>query len=269
MPSFARDGLQFNYRLVGDGLPFVFQHGLGGDVEQPFALFAPPPGVRLLSFDCRGHGETRPLGEEDKLTFDAFADDLIALLDHLDIPAAIVGGISMGAGVALNMALRYPDRVRGLVLVRPAWLDGPMPRRTRETFAAIAALIRQHGTGRGRDAFLRSAIYRDAWRESPATVASLLGQFDRPRAEETVAILERLPAAAPLHDLASLASLTLPALALANRQDPVHPIEYGERLAAAIPGARCEEITSKAVSAERHAADVRLCVAGFLSPMTH
>lgn len=269
MPSFARDGLHFNYRLVGDGLPFVFQHGLGGDVGQPFALFAPPPGVRLLAFDCRGHGETRPLGEEDRLTFDAFADDLIALLDGLGIPAAVVGGISMGAGVALNAALRYPDRVRGLVLVRPAWLDGPMPARTRETYATIAALIRQHGARRGRDLFLGSAVYQDVLRESPATAASLLGQFDRPRAEETVAILERLPAAAPLRGLTSLASLTMPTLVLANRQDPVHPIEYGQQLAAAIPNARFEEITSKTVSAERHTADARLFVAGFLLPMTH
>jgi len=91
-----------------------------------------------------------------------------------------------------------------------------------------------------------------------------LGQFDRPRAEETVAILERLPADAPLCDMASLTSLTVPALVLANRRDPVHPLEYGQQLAAAIPNARCEEITSKTVSAERHAADVQGAVADFL-----
>ncbi len=269
MAYLDRDGLRFNYRSAGDGLPFVFQHGLGSDVAQPFALFAPPSGVRLLSFDCRGHGETRPLGEADKLTFDAFADDLIALLNGLGVPAAVVGGISMGAGVALNAAVRYPDRVRALVLVRPAWLDGPMAARTRETYATIAALIRQHGARRGHDLFLESAVYRAALDESPAAAASLLGQFDRPRAEEAVAVLERLPADAPLRDLTSLALLTVPTLVLVNRQDPVHPLEYGQQLAAAIPDVRSEEITSKTVSAERHIADVRLFVAGFLLPMTH
>src|SRR5207244_2936176 len=114
--SFYRDGLNFHYREAGDGLPFVFQHGLGGDVSQPFGLFRPPPGFRLLAFDCRGHGETRPLGDPEKVGIAPIADDLLALLDHLRIGRAVIGGISMGAAVALNFTLRYPQRVAGLVL---------------------------------------------------------------------------------------------------------------------------------------------------------
>ena len=63
-----------------------------------------PGRPRLLTLDCRGHGATEPLGEEARLNFSAFADDVVALLDHLGIEQAIVGGISMGAGVALNLA---------------------------------------------------------------------------------------------------------------------------------------------------------------------
>ena len=126
-PSFARDGLRFHFRDEGHGLPFVFQHGLGGDVNQPFGLYRPPAGVRLIAFDVRGHGETRPLGDIDKLTIATLADDLIGLIDHLGIEQAVVGGISLGAAVAVNVAIRYPGRVLGLVLVRPAWIDRPLP----------------------------------------------------------------------------------------------------------------------------------------------
>ena len=42
MPFFARDSLQFHYRDEGRGIPFVFQHGLGADLTQPFSLFRPP-----------------------------------------------------------------------------------------------------------------------------------------------------------------------------------------------------------------------------------
>ena len=52
MPFFTHDGLNFHYLDKGRGTPFVFQHGLGGDVSQPFGIFAPPPGFRLLGFDC-------------------------------------------------------------------------------------------------------------------------------------------------------------------------------------------------------------------------
>src|SRR5437773_1155586 len=123
MPFFALDGLSFHYREAGEGTPFVFQHGLGGDVNQPFGLFSPPPGLRLLAFDCRAHGETRPLGDPVKLSLASFAEDLLIFLDHLGIERAVVGGISMGAAVALNFVLRFPGRSLGLVLSRPAWLD--------------------------------------------------------------------------------------------------------------------------------------------------
>jgi pimeloyl-ACP methyl ester carboxylesterase len=96
MPFFRRDDLEFHYRQQGEGLPFVFQHGLGGDANQPFGLFTPPAGFRLLTLDCRGHGEKRPLGDLDKLSYASFADDVCALLDQLQLPQVILGGISMG-----------------------------------------------------------------------------------------------------------------------------------------------------------------------------
>ncbi len=134
------DGLHFQYRDEGYGLPFVFQHGLGGDQSQPRAVYNPAPGVRLIGFDFRGHGETRPLGDVVKLTIDSLADDLVALLDHLAIERAIIGGISLGSAVAANTALRYPLRVLGLVLSRPAWIDRPLPANV-QLYSTIASLL--------------------------------------------------------------------------------------------------------------------------------
>src|SRR5687768_12609200 len=110
---FERDGIRFHFRSTGEGVPFVYQHGLGADVDQPFNLFTPPEGVRLLGFDCRMHGATAPPGDANDISLATFADDMLALLDFLEIEQAIVGGISMGAAVALNFALRFPARTRG------------------------------------------------------------------------------------------------------------------------------------------------------------
>ena len=125
MPSFDHDGIRFQYRDEGQGLPFVFQHGLGGDLNQPFGVYRPAPGVRLLGFDFRAHGQTRPLGDPDKLRIATLADDCIRFIEHLGIDRAVIGGISLGSAVAVKIALHYPDRVLGLVLSRPAWIGGP------------------------------------------------------------------------------------------------------------------------------------------------
>ncbi len=263
MPTFAYDGLAYHYEDTGEGLPFVFQHGLGGDVGQPGDLFRPPAGVRLLALDCRAHGETCPLGDPAKIGITHFADDLRAFLDHLRIDRAVVGGISMGAAVALNFVLRFPERVRGLVLSRPAWLDGPMPDNARR-YGAIARLIRQHGARRGQELFRESEDYRDAFNQSPDAAASLLGQFENPRAEETVVKLERIPNDAPVRDLATLGAINVPTLVLANRQDPIHPFEYGTELARRIAGAEFRELTPKSVSREGHARDVQRALEDFL-----
>src|SRR5665213_18121 len=126
MPAFQHHGLTFNYRETGKGNPFLFQHGLGGDVNQPFGLFKPPDGFRLISLDCRAHGMT-PAGDPNQLDIPTLTDDCAALLDCLSIRRAVIGGISMGAAIAINFAMRFPTRVLALVLSRPAWLDAPPP----------------------------------------------------------------------------------------------------------------------------------------------
>src|SRR5437899_1718152 len=94
MPFLEQPNLKLYFEEQGSGIPFFFQHGLGGDISQPFSLFHPPPGIRLIAFDCRGHGRSS-VGPLDQLLLSTFADDLLALMNYLEIPSAIVGGISM------------------------------------------------------------------------------------------------------------------------------------------------------------------------------
>jgi pimeloyl-ACP methyl ester carboxylesterase len=263
MRLFQDDALQFRLQEEGQGLPFVFQHGLGGDLNQPFGLYRPAAGVRLIGFDMRGHGETRPLGEVDKLTIAKLADDLIGLLDHLEIKQAVVGGISLGAAIAVNVALRYPDRVVGLVLVRPAWIDRPLPENI-HLYSTIARLIRETGPERGLEQFRTSPEYLAMERESPDCARSLVGQFEHPRAAECVARLERLAADTPCVDRAGYGKLNIPTLILGNRQDPIHPWPLAQSLSELIPGAELCEVTPKSVSLDRHAADVQQAIDDFL-----
>ena len=319
MPFFKHDGLDFHYRERDDGKPFIFQHGLGGNVDQPFGLIRPqlgshhlPPPLsdedekksrkafeellraaiaekklpamdedqirsaydelpsreyqhyRLLAFDCRGHGETRPLGDPEKIGFQTFVDDLLAFMDFLQLRQAIIGGISMGAALALAFTLRYPERVERLVLSRPAWLAGPMIDNAR-IYAEIARLIREKGPVEGQAIFRQSEMYQAVLQESPDAAESLLGQFSVPRTAETAVKLERIPQDTPLDDLVDLREIKVPTLVLANRQDPIHPFAYGETLARLIRGARFLELTPKSVSKERQAEDVNSAITEFLT----
>ena len=266
MPAFERDGVAFNYLDEGDpsGRPFVFQHGLGGGISQPAGVFPPPSGIRLLSLDCRGHGGTRPLGPADKLCFSSFADDVAALMDHLGLQRAVVGGISMGAGVALNLASRYPQRVAGLILSRPAWLDSPMPGNLK-AYPVIARLLREHGTERGQELFESTEEYAELERAAPGAGRSLASsQFGRPRAREFAAVLESLAGDAPGGDRAQWREMRAPALVLASWQDPTHPHSYAEILARTLPLAQLAELTPKTEDEGRHTADVQGAIAGFL-----
>jgi len=256
MPFFNRDNLQFHYRDEGSGIPFVFQHGLGADLTQPFSLFRPPAGVRLIAFDCRAHGKTHPLGDANKLSLATFADDLLEMLNFLKISAAIVGGISMGAAVTLNFTLRYPERVRGLVQSRPAWTDRPHPWNV-HIFTLISRLIDEDGPRRGQEIFRESAEYKEAAERWPDVARSLLGQFEDPGVKETACKFSRIIQDRPCDSLEQLRSIQAPTLVLANGQDPIHPLEFGPLLARQIPNAHFREITSKSVSVAKHEQEVQ------------
>ena len=123
---------QAHYRLeAGPPCPgaIVLLHGLGGDLEQLWGITGAEVGGRpaaMLAPDARGHGHTQ-LPELGPLHFGVLAQDLLSLVDHLHLGQKLVlVGVSMGAATALAVALSRPERVHGLVLVRPAWLNEPL-----------------------------------------------------------------------------------------------------------------------------------------------
>ena len=111
---------------------------------------------------------------------------------------------------------------------------------------------------------MQTEEYRQILRESPDNANSLLSQFDHSRAEETVIRLERIPQYTPTYTREHWKKISVPTLVLANRQDPIHPFEYGETLARIIPSAEFRELTPKSVSLDRHAVEVQKHLEEFL-----
>jgi pimeloyl-ACP methyl ester carboxylesterase len=262
MASLRHDGIVLAYDDHGQGEPFVFQHGLGGDRAQPRALYR--HAGRQLCLDCRGHGDSEPLGPEERLGFGTFASDLLALLDALELDRVLLGGISMGAGVALRLAAEHPERVRALVLVRPAWALEPAPSHLRP-FRTVAGLLERHDPAEGRRRFERSLEFAAVARQSPASARSLLGQFDRRLARERAPVLEALAADRPLAAGARFADVDRPALVLGTAGDPLHPFAIAEAIAKDLPAAQLREVPSKDAGEELHRARVGALIDDFLA----
>lgn len=105
-----------SYNDLGAGrIPIIFIHGFPFDKStwQPQMDFLKAT-HRVIAYDIRGFGKST-LGDE-KLSISLFADDLIKFMDMLQIPKAIVCGLSMGGYILLNAVHRYPARFAGLVL---------------------------------------------------------------------------------------------------------------------------------------------------------
>ncbi|GAB6167269.1 alpha/beta hydrolase [Thermostilla marina] len=263
MPHVASEGVSIYYEAHGHGSPFLFQHGCGGDHTRALDLAEGLPGLRVIAADARGHGRSE-LGPIDDFTFRTLARDMLAVLDAEGISRATVGGISMGAAIAVSLALLAPERVAGLVLCRPCWLHEPDPPHAR-VFAEIGRLIESHGGIEAARCFRESPTYQDIAREAPDLAESLAGLCLQEGIERTAKKFIRIAPQTVVDDLATLRQIDVPTLVLATERDPVHPIRYGELLAREIPNARLEIITPKPVAPERYRDEAREAIGRFIA----
>jgi len=256
------DGARLAFVDEGHGLPVLWQHGLGADRAQPAEVFPATDGIRRITLECRGHGRSE-LGDESRLSIAQFADDALALLDHLRIDRAVVGGISLGAAIGLRIAALHPDRAEGLVLARPAWIDEEGPDHLR-IYRDVARLIDTLGIEEGRRQFEREPRLAEVEAVSPDNAASMRWFFDRADPRSTVALLSRVPAEGPGISRAVMAGLRLPALVIGNDRDYVHTLATARALASLVPGAISVEITSKSVDRSRYVAEFKAALETFL-----
>jgi pimeloyl-ACP methyl ester carboxylesterase len=135
MPSISLSGRTYAYEDRGDGLPVLLLHGFPFSSESWWPqLAAPPDGVRFIAVDHRGFGRSDP--GDGPATMEAMAEDALALLDALELPSAVVCGLSMGGYVAIALTRLDPGRVRGLVLVdTQSFADDDAGRQRREAVA--------------------------------------------------------------------------------------------------------------------------------------
>jgi esterase len=240
MAEQVANGIRLYYEERGEGAPILCINGLGSSaVMWADAVDALGRLGRAIAYDRRGCGRSERPEPYERTSVVEQADDAAALLDALEATPALVIGRSYGGTIAIDLALRHPDRVRAVVALEPdgtremapaaaAWVDAFADR-----MRLVAARDGVHALG---EALITEVAGEDAWRSlpdqargalagnGPAILAELAGEW-------------WLPA-----DTAALATLTQPVLLVSAADSPTEFHEAPAALAAAIPNARTAKV---------------------------
>lgn len=216
------EGCRLYAAAGGSGEVLLVVHGGLASHEAVLPILTPlVDRYRVIAPDLRGSGRSHCSGG---LTFDRFADDMARILDHLGIDRAFIGGISSGSGVAVRFALRYPERMRGLIVLKPIYGGGEIGYTQGQTqaFAAMHEVAGQAEEGgvevlRPLYARLPEGIRERAWR--------VVETFDGPSVAATSRFIES--GAQPFESSEELRSVEAPAL-LIRGDDEQHPAEISD-----------------------------------------
>ena len=233
MKTLATGGGSLAYDVQGEGPPVLLLHafplGLAMWDAQVAALRSQH---QVIRFDDRGFGASPP--GDGLLSMERIADDAAALLDHLGVARAVVGGVSMGGYAAFAMVRRHADRLRGLVLADTrAAADTPEGREGR---AALAQKVLREGAGAAADAFVPKLLGGTTKRERPQVVARVreivLGNPPRGIADALAGLAARADSTPTLREI------RVPTLVVCGEEDTLTPPADAEALQRGIAGSR-------------------------------
>ena len=207
-----------------DDAPLLLVHGHPFDHSMWRPQLAAFPSRRLIAPDLRGYGAST--GAVTAWT--DFADDLVALLDALRVPRAVVVGLSMGGQIALDLYRRHPDRVLGLLLADTSASGEPDAAGRR---AAAERLLDE-----GMDPFAVDNLYRLIRPGAPAAVAEHVLSMIRETDPAGAAAAQFARADRP--DLRGiLAEVTVPTTVVVGADDDFTPPSEAADIAARVPSA--------------------------------
>ena len=132
MPHFTHDEVEIAYLDEGEGEPIVLVHGFASNKEVNWVYpgwvsTLTRAGRRVIALDSRGHGASTKFYDPAAYHGSLMAEDVRALLDHLDVPRADVMGYSLGGRITTILAVAHPRRVRAAILggIGIHLVDGP------------------------------------------------------------------------------------------------------------------------------------------------
>jgi pimeloyl-ACP methyl ester carboxylesterase len=239
MGEFLYEGHGIEYDSYGEGgRLLVLVHGLlmNRRMYEGLAPALARRGNRVVCVDLLGHGRSDRPEDLRLYSMPLFARQVVALLDHLGQTSAVVGGTSLGANVALELAVRDPGRVRGLFVEMPV-LDNALPA-VAGAFTPVLLGLRL-----GRPLFELTSRLTSAIPRTNHLVDIGL-DWVRQRPGPSGAVLEGLLLGETAPHRQERLGIQQPALIVGHPRDPLHPFSDSGMLAGELPNARLVEATS-------------------------
>ena len=230
-------------RSQGTGMPFVWGHSLMGSmrVEDRAALWdwsGIERYAQVVRYDARGHGNSDGSYQREDYRWERMAADMLAVADVFIAASGatrcLLGGISMGAGTALEAALQQPERVAGLVLALPPTAWGTRPRQS-AIYRRLAWVSGLFGAAPYRLLDLLPIPVREDGRSQLALHTA------KGLAQANPLYVQAALGGAALSDMpppAELRALDIPTLILAWEDDTAHPVSTAAVLADTLPDVR-------------------------------
>jgi pimeloyl-ACP methyl ester carboxylesterase len=240
MGHFSYGGQRLAYTIYGEGPPTVLTPGLllSQKMQTPLARTLAKRGNRVITFDPLGHGDSDRPRQMWRYSIPEFAKQVIALLDHLELEEAVVGGTSLGANISLEVAASDPGRLRGMIIEMPA-IDNAIPacavaftpllfaltfgEPVMQVLARVARAL-----PRSRVPFLID-LALDALAQDPGPSGAVLQGILFGRTAPDHLVRQRIE---------------IPALVIGHPRDPIHPFSDADMLATELPNARLIDANS-------------------------
>lgn len=237
--TFTHNGRRIAYREYGSGPRVVIlTHGLLMDGRMYSAL-APElasRGNRVIAVDMIGHGASDHPHDMTAHSMTQYGLDVIALLDHLGLPQAVVGGTSLGANVALEAAVLAPDRVRALFLEMPVLEAGIVA--AAAAFVPLALALRVTRPVMRAISAITTRIPRTHY------LVDVMIDFVRRDPTSSLAVLDGLTFGRIAPPVAERRRLPHPTLVIGHPSDPIHPFSDADTTARDLAGARLVKANS-------------------------
>jgi pimeloyl-ACP methyl ester carboxylesterase len=241
MSYFTHDGQRLAYTVHGTGdRTTVLLPGLlmSQKMQTPLAQQLASRGSRVITMDPLGHGDSDRPTDMWRYSMSSFARQTIALLDHLELERAIIGGTSLGANITLELTSMVPKRVQGMLIEMPV-LDNAIP----ACGVAFTPLLMAYKFGEPAMAALASAA-RAVSRAQLPFLAELMLEAVAQDPAPSAALLSGILYGRVAPDHHERRRLKPPALVIGHPRDPVHPFSDAGMLASELPNGRLVRASS-------------------------
>lgn len=241
MVHFEHEGERLAYGSFGEGpRTIVLLPGLllSQRMQWPLAHALAARGNRAITLDPLGHGASDRPADMSRYSMSQFGAEVVALLDHLGVERAVVGGTSLGANVTLEVAALAPERVQAMVIEMPV-LEAALLASMAAFGPLLAMLTLAEPAMRGL-ARAAAAIPRDRLPLLSRVGLDWVGQDPRPSA----AVLQGLFFGRVAPHRSVRRTFTAPALVIGHPRDPVHAFSDAGMLVRELPNARLAHASS-------------------------